>query len=168
MRITLFGWVVLGLLLCVGCTSPEDKRSTSMKAKPQPGISNSLARLSADPSYNLEVIGGVVNPFQNPPIRVPINGQFSLSGWAVDALAKEISGGVEVVVDGVPYPAQSNLARGDVATYFKVPAYINAGFSFSAEAGAFGKGKHKVSIRVLTHDRKSYYQGAPLIIKIVS
>jgi hypothetical protein len=168
MRITLFSWVVFGLLLCVGCTSPEDKRSTSMKAKPQPGISDSLARSSADPSYNLEVVGGVLDPFPKQPIRVRINGQLFLSGWAVDAAAKEISGGVEVVVDEVPYPAQSNLARGDVATFLKVPAYINAGFSFSAEAGAFGKGKHKVSIRVLTHDRKSYYQGAPLIIEIVS
>jgi len=93
---------------------------------------------------------GVLSSFPVP------SGDVTLSGWAVDALAKSEAGGVDVVVDGNPYQARYGLGRPDVATATNVPAYGKSGFSFVLAAGSLSKGKHDVIIRVISADTKSY------------
>ncbi len=166
-----YAWFFLGLgsLLCAGCTRSADEEAATVPVsatKPRRGISGGLSHAKEAPLYNLEKVGEVLEPFSNQPIIVPVSGTVALNGWAVDGHATEAAGGVEVVLDQVPYATQSNMDRGDVADHFKVPGYAKAGFVFSVPAAVLGKGDHELLVRVLSHDRSSYYQGQSLTIRI--
>jgi hypothetical protein len=134
--------------------------------KPETGISAGLPKKDDKPVYNLEYIGTVVDPAGKQPVSVEHGTELVVSGWAVDAPARQQAGGVDVVIDGAPYTAAYQLPRGDVADHFKVAAYTKAGFSLQTSAVAFGIGRHSLSIRVLTHDRKAYYEGLPVLLDI--
>jgi len=130
------------------------------------GITPSLMRSAAKPSYNLEKIGDVVNPFEKQPVTVSGSETLTVAGWAVDAEHKGIPAGVEVVVDGKAYRAEAGQDRADVAGHFKIPAYLKSGFTFSAPASVFGPGKHVVAIRIIASDKKSYLEGLGVAVDI--
>jgi hypothetical protein len=79
-----------------------------------------------------------------------------VSGWAIDEPNKALAGNVDVVIDGVPYGARYGVPRKDVADYFKEPACEKSGFQFSILAGQLTKGTHKVLVRAVASDGKSY------------
>jgi hypothetical protein len=93
-----------------------------------------------------------------PTVALPQEAQFvTVTGWAVDAWAKEAAGGVYIDVDGKIFPAYYGLERGDVAQVFKEPAYHYSGFEGSIRASKLGEGMHALSIVVLTSDKERYY-----------
>jgi hypothetical protein len=73
---------------------------------------------------------------------------------------------VEIVIDDAPFVAEYGKARPDVATSFDVPAYANSGFSIELLGQQFPPGAHKLFVRVLTHDRKSYWEVGPYTIDL--
>jgi hypothetical protein len=73
---------------------------------------------------------------------VDLTGELVLSGWAVDPEAKNVPGGVEIVIDKKPYRGDHSLSRQDVADFFKIPAYEKAGYRFSMPARLLGTGTH--------------------------
>ena len=167
-------WLLFALSLFFvlgGCLrSPErgdtqTARVTEIR-KPETGDSASLARKDNKPLYNLEYIGAVVDPAGKQPVRVELGNELLVAGWAVDAPSRAMAGGVEIVIDGTPYTAAYGLPRGDVAEHFKVPAYSNAGFSFRTAATNFGAGRHQIAVRILTNDKRSYYEGLPVAVDI--
>jgi hypothetical protein len=77
----------------------------------------------------------------------------------VRSQAKEPAGGVDGVVDGVPYPAEYGRPRPDVATTFGVPSYANSGYVLELLGQRFVPRAHTLFIRVLTHDSKGTLGG---------
>lgn len=81
-----------------------------------------------------------------------------IRGWAVDAAARKAAKGVYLDIDGKLYPAFYGISRKDIAERFKVPSYRYSGFERAIPVSDLGTGKHTLNLKILTRDRKTYYQ----------
>jgi hypothetical protein len=124
-----------------------------------PGISKTLTRNTGDPFYTFDTLGSLNYPVGQKNIQLAADSQITISGWALDVSKNSVAGGVEVVIDKVPYVARYGTPRTDVATHFKRPDYTNSGFLLTLPRGQFNKGPHSVSIRVISNDQKTYNEG---------
>jgi hypothetical protein len=159
-----FSFVLLTLVLLVCCTAPLATEPTG--PPPATGLSSNLQLKKVPPLYNLEQIGDVVNPFTKQPVKIAATGDLLVSGWAVDVEAKDLGKGVDVVIDGTPLAANYPSDRGDVATFYKNPAYAKAGFQLVMPASDLSKGAHSLLVRIITKDGTAYYQGLPVAIVV--
>ena len=123
-------------------------------------------RLPGGPRYNLELINGIQNPLSGVRIVIDKSETVKIVGWAVDEQAQQQAGGVEVRIDGKPYPAQFGMVRADVAAAFHMPSYEKSGYTFALPAAQLGTGRHMLSIRVISHDGKSYLEGNPVSFQV--
>ena len=121
----------------------------SQNLRPRPGYTN----------HYVDMIGPVFDPLKKQPVRVPGTGPIKVSGFAVDAPAKAPAGGVDIVIDGVPYRATYGSPRPDVAASFKRPAMGAAGYEYTIPAGALKPGPHQLQVRIIAADVKTYYTG---------
>src|SRR5205807_2354350 len=89
-------------------------------------------------------------------VTVPDNrGYVRIRGWAV--LGGAAAGGVVVMLDGKPYPAEYGQPRSDVGALFHANKPLECGFEWSVPAWNLGKSWHELSVKVLTPDRAAYY-----------
>jgi hypothetical protein len=107
-----------------------------------------------------------MNPLEDQLVVVPATGTLTGVGWAVDGANKTGAGGVDVVVDGTPYRAESGRERPDVGKHFHIAAYNDSGFIFYLPVSKLSPGAHKLAIRVISHDGKSYSEGTPVRLEI--
>lgn len=163
--------VSLIFVLMSSCSSsniPSPTAGPVVPVAPPPlsatGLSTNLPLNQAALVYNFEQVNDVINPFSTQPVKVQLSQQLKISGWAVDAPAKDLGKGVDVVIDGTPVSALYPSDRADVAKYFKIPAYGKAGFQLIMPALALAKGNHTVQVRLITKAGTAYYQGLPLDI----
>jgi hypothetical protein len=85
--------------------------------------------------------------------------QIKVAGWAVDSNAGLAAGGVFLNIDGkTDIPTYYGIDRQDVADHFKNNNYRYSGFSGSLDISSLAKGQHTLSIKVVTADKKGYYQ----------
>jgi hypothetical protein len=150
--------LAVGVLIFISC-GKKDVERTPPPPSWAPGISQDLARSAAAPSCVLDNIGPVANPAGQKSIEVSGATTFAITGWAIDEANKTTAGGVDEVIDGTPYGAHYGSPRTDVAAHFNHPDYRNSGFELMVAPGQLAKGPHSVSIRVISSDKKSYYQG---------
>jgi hypothetical protein len=165
MRVVCFS-VVLASILSVSCGPPPTTGPAEARVVEPNGPTAKLKRIEGQPLYNLEQIVDVVNPLTKPSVTVSALGQLTVSGWAVDRESKASAGGVDIVIDNKPYPAQYELDRNDVAEYFKVPAYSKSGFRLSVAAAAISKGKHGLAVRVISRDGSGYWEGVTVVLEV--
>jgi len=155
--------LALGVATLISCGGgAKDVERTLAPPSWAPGISQNLTRNLAAAtvaSCVLDNIGQVGNPAAQKSVQVPGDTAFGITGWAIDEVAKAPAGGVDEVIDGVPYSAHYGSERTDVAAHFNQPGYRNSGFELMVAPGQLNKGPHSVSIRVISSDKKSYYQG---------
>jgi hypothetical protein len=124
------------------------------------GATQNLTRNPGTTLFWVDEIGSVKNPYENKSVKVSSAGDFTAVGWAVDKETEMPAGGVDVVIDNTTYAATYGLDRPDVADGQKVPAYLHSGWSFSMPAAPL-KGPHRLTIRIVSSDRKSYYEIPP-------
>ncbi len=126
---------------------------------PAAGVTQKLSRNEHATSIFLDYINTITDPPSKPSIHIPRSKEIHISGWAIDQPNKVVAGGVDVVIDQVAYSAVYGGERGDVAAALKNPACRNSGYMLVVPAGMLAKGPHVVSVRAISHDKKSYYQG---------
>lgn len=160
---TSLGLILLCLLL--GCGKPPSS-SGGTQAPAGSVITQNLVKRSGGPLWNIESVGLVSNAWTKNSFELPAQAKSTIIGWAVDQEAKAAAGGVEVVIDGVPYAAQYGKSRPDVAVSFGVRAYSNSGYSFDLAANQFTPGTHTMFVRVLTNDQKGYWEMGPYTIDL--
>jgi hypothetical protein len=91
-------------------------------------------------------------------VTVPDNrGYVRVQGWAV--LKGAAAGGVVVMLDGRPYPAEYGTPRPDVGALFHAGGPLDCGFEWSVPAWNLGKTWHELAVTVLTPDRTGFYAG---------
>lgn len=121
---------------------------------------DALIRLSGMTTFSIDSLNDT--SFAQPPtapIPIPRNGSVILRGWAVDAPAGTVAGGVIVSVDEtMNFQAVYGVARQDVADALGNPAYQKSGFNVTFPASKLSPGRHTITIKILTSDRKSYYE----------
>jgi hypothetical protein len=157
--------LIAGVSTSCGSGSKEKEAEASHSAPapaPPPlpaGVSQSLTRNSAPPAYNFDNLGPINYPAVQKSNEISGDADNAVSGWALDLSQKGTAGGVDVVIDQVPYAAHYGAARTDVADHFKRPDCTNSGFHLNLARGQLPKGQHTVSIRVISADKKSYNEG---------
>lgn len=146
-------------VLSFGCGKDADD-GTQPKSSPVAASSpidpKSLVDVKSEGTLLFDEIAG-----QAPKPGVPITiktPSFVVRGRAIDQVTKSVAGGVIINVEGKDFVANYGAPRPDVAANLKSPDYVNSGFTASIDTSALGKGKHTLVFRVVTSDRKGYYQ----------
>lgn len=166
-HISALGVVLAGIALTsCGGSSPTTGTPAAAKEMHATGSTQNLTRSDLAPVCFLDQIGDVLNPAINQPAHVSVAKDLAFGGWAVDDAAKRVAGGVDVVIDGTPMSAEYGSPRKDVATALKKPEYAAAGFVLALPSGQLAKGQHTVVLRVISNDKKTYYQ-SPGVVFIV-
>lgn len=124
------------------------------------GVETDFAALPAGSEPGLGAILGVgstrFRPERTRPIDLPADEPATILGWALDPATGETGGGVLIVVDdrapifalaGEPTPRVANDAAA---------AGREAGFVATLPAALLPPGRHSLSVRVLSADRRSY------------
>ena len=108
--------------------------------------------------FSIDVLNDiVVCGEKEPPFLTFKEDMIFVRGWATDRLACDISGSVYIDIDGKAYPAYYGLDRPDVAEAYNRPSYKYSGFEALISALQAGKGKHCLSIKILSKDGKYFY-----------
>jgi hypothetical protein len=119
-----------------------------------------LAFLGYQESQAIDTINGLEMNKKDPIIIVgadPKN-SITITGWAVDDVAKDKAGGVFINIDDqLDIPALYGLDRPDVAEHFKNKRYRFSGFAASFSTSILEKGRHTLSLKIVTTDKKGYY-----------
>ncbi len=129
-----------------------------------------LVHLSSETFFFIDSINEVALQTPPPmPIRIKGDAPITLTGWAVDDTAGNVAGGVFASVDdAMAFPADYGIDRPDVAAALKNPVAQKSGFSVTIPPNALAIGRHTLTIKIVTTDRKSYYAPAQKIdIEIV-
>jgi len=99
----------------------------------------------------------IINSWQTATIYI--------SGWAVDENAGQAAGGVFINVDGqMDIPTLYNLDRQDIAGFLSNSGYRYSGFTASFATSLIGEGQHILTLKIVTADKKGYYQSSHEII----
>ncbi|HEY0079834.1 MAG TPA: hypothetical protein VGB73_14580 [Pyrinomonadaceae bacterium] len=156
---------VAGFNACADSEDADPANSTPPSTNSAPASTASvdptaLASVKGDPYFSLDELGG-----QPPKAGVPlvVNAQstptINLRGWAADYVAKREAGGVIINIDGkTDVMANYGSSRPDVSANLKNPVYTNTGFTASIDTTKLEKGRHTLSMRVVTADKRGYYE----------
>ena len=88
----------------------------------------------------------------------------TVKGWAVDKPNEEKAGGVYIDIDENLYPAYYGIIRRDLLGTLNFATSTSYGFTCTIDTEELGKGRHILTIKILTNDRKSYYSSKEEII----
>ena len=156
----------VSLISCGPVGPPRDSAATTSPVSLPQGKSTGLTRAEGQPLYGLEWVGEVETPLIKQPVQVSAGSQIRFSGWAVDEQQKAPAGAVDVTIDGKPYASEYGGERPDVANYVKWPSCKNSAFSLFVPGGAVPRGRHVVTIRVLSKNGKIYWEGVPITFDV--
>jgi hypothetical protein len=113
--------------------------------------------LAGSTLFGVDAINNHILP-QNVVIEVKHGDSVYIAGWAVDEAAQREAGGVFVEVDKqLVIPALYGSDRPDVAAHFRNERYRSSGFSVFFAVAALEKGRHTLSLKVMSEDRRGYY-----------
>jgi hypothetical protein len=82
----------------------------------------------------------------------------TILGWAVDPKSRKEAAEVFVDIDGLDIRATYHQKRRDVAEFEHNTDYIFSGFSASFPTSLISKGKHTLSLKIVTSGKDGYYQ----------
>ena len=134
------------------------ERLPRVGATPEPATLG-MPRCFGSTPQSLEWVGGTAMPFNQPHVDVTPDGDFFVTGWAVDGNSSSLAGDVDIVIGDMAYPAFYGIERPDVAVALQGSAYRLSGYTARLTGSEVGTGLQPLSIRVLANDRSCYYQG---------
>jgi hypothetical protein len=144
---------------------PVTSASGPSAAPAAPLVLANLARIDGDTYFFVDSVNET--SFQPPPpmpIKIKGGAPITLSGWAVDNATANVAGGVILAVDEtMTFPANYGIDRPDITAALKSPVFQRSGFSVTIPPNALAVGKHTLTIKIVTTDRKSYYAPAQKI-----
>jgi len=121
-----------------------------------------LNQCSTPTAHSLEWVADEIAPFVRRPVRVSLDGDVSVTGWAVDRPHEDVAAAIDVVVDETPVPALYGIDRPDVASALGSQRYRGSGFAARLRGHQIGAGTHTVSVRIVSADRQCFYTGTPI------
>jgi hypothetical protein len=119
-----------------------------------------LPLISGSTAYSLDTLDDrEIKADQTVVIDSQSEDSLIITGWAIDQLAGQAAGGVFVSIDGqTDIQAMYGLDSSKVANAHHNKQYRNSGFKASFAKSILTKGQHGLSLKIVTHDQKSYYQ----------
>lgn len=139
---------------------------TTQAAAVGTGAGDNLTRGQDPPRCSLDEVGGQNDVWRKKSLHfssgVP---DIRVSGWALDRDSLTRAAGVDLVLDGgAPMAAEYGIERGDVAQYFHCPECLHSGFVYRLPLGKLKKGVHRLTVRVISADRRVYWETQSLEI----
>ena len=152
--------LIFSLAIAFTACSEGDTNTNANTAPAEAAKSNAPQKVAGETSYSVDSINNQGLPKSGP---VMINGASTpnviVAGWAVDGQAKAPAGGVIVTIDDKSeLTATYGAERPDVATVLKEPNFKLSGFGVAIPTSSLDKGKHKIGLKILTNDKKGYYE----------
>jgi hypothetical protein len=92
------------------------------------------------------------------------NQYLNLSGWAIDKINNNISGGIIVLLDGKEYQNQFKFEREDIMNYYKNKCIRYAGWGITIPVDNMKEGPHELLFKILNKQRSKYYTSNKKII----
>lgn len=112
---------------------------------------------SDSPPFEVHGIPAESGKTGRSPVVSEGSSSVKVTGWAVDPEARNVAGGVYVVVDGRPFAAIYGTPSAEAAERLGVRAYENAGFEREIPVPEIGPGPHELSVVVVTNDEAGFY-----------
>ncbi|MDB5453898.1 MAG: hypothetical protein JWO33_2476 [Caulobacteraceae bacterium] len=160
-------WAALVALSLAACDDPKPRPTPPPggppSAQPKPpakGASVGMPQLPQAAGVAIDFINAAQDPLATPATITA--GPVEMAGFAYDPATMGAGRAVDVVIDGVAYPAQYGGPRPDVAAMLKAPGLAACGFVLRLPAGIVAAGDHTVAVRVITADGTGYRQSAPI------
>ena len=146
---------------------PDEEVAAEAPSGPVASLTAKLVRQPQVAGFFLDHIGAAADPRTNQPAQTPADQPVVFDGFGFDPVAKAPGKGVDVVVDGRAFGAAYGAPRADVARFFKTPGLVNVGFRTTLPAGSLAPGEHRVVVRVVAIDGKSYFESpnVPFAVK---
>jgi hypothetical protein len=163
---------IASIMVCGAAAQPQGvQQSHSGAALHAPfgldsGVTPLLRQSQKPTQYFLDQFGPSVQPF-GKTVKMRSGVAITVRGWAVDAQAARLAGGVEIVIDSQAYKLPYFLTRVDVAAALRTEAYTDSGFLGIVSPELLAKGSHTVSLRILSADRTTYYQSPPFRLVVL-
>jgi hypothetical protein len=120
-----------------------------------------LITVAGSTEFGIESINDLQLSQQNPGIiNLSLQKEtLTIWGWAVDQEAKNTAGGVFISIDGqIDIPAMYGGDRPDIAASLGEDRYRFSGFRASFATSVVGEGQHVISLKIVTADKKGYYE----------
>lgn len=163
LRIVLAGALLMCVLVVSACEGDMSDAPDKPADNAQPANSTTtLGRVAGETPFYIDTVNKQV-PSAKAPVTVNVDQtpQIMVNGWAVDQPAQSPAGGVVMVIDGkVEVPTTYGAERSDVAKFLNNPNYTKSGFVGWINVATITKGQHILSFKVLTADRRRYYEPA--------
>jgi len=128
-------------------------------SNPLEGVSLSDKRTK----YAIDEINGIVLNKARTPMVIN-NNRIRITGWAVDFPGKKPASAVLVEIDGKMIKAAYGANRSDVAEYLNDTIYRHSGWSITFPASYIHRGWHKLTFKIITNDRKLYFNTGECIV----
>lgn len=160
-RVALTAALLIGMLALSACEGdppgPGDKTAGSDQAATS---TTALARAPGETTIYIDTVNKQVPSAKGPvTVNVEQTPQIMVNGWALDKPGQSPAGGVVMVIDGnVEVPTTYGAERSDVAKFLNNPNYTKSGFVGWINVATITKGQHILSFKVLTADKRGYYE----------
>lgn len=163
------GSIILAAAMAVSVAAtvqaaPPQSHARLASSRTQEASVHALRKLNANPKwfpYFIDYINYGKKIFVNPhmrPFTLPRGHVLSAGGWAIDAATKSMAGGVMFTVDDkIDFGAVYGGNRPDVAHKLG-GRYMKSGFIITMRSSMLTPGSHYLRIKILSHDRKGYYE----------
>jgi len=126
-----------------------------------PAASTGLAKRAEMAGFSLDLINEAQDPL-NRPATIRTGVPVTVSGFGFDPVAQTAGKAIDIVIDGAAYGTTYGHERSDVAAYYKTEAVLKSGFRTTLPAGTVKAGPHKILVRVVAADGKSYFDSATI------
>lgn len=160
-RVAMAAALLFGMLALSACGGDMSGEKTPGSDQAATGTS-SLARVTGETTIYIDSVNKQA-PSPKAPVTVNVaqTPQIMVNGWAVDTPGQSPAGGVMMVIDGqVEVQTTYGAERSDVAKFLNNPNYTKSGFVGWINVAAITKGQHILSFKVLTADKRRYYEPA--------
>jgi len=128
-----------------------------------------LTPVEGNSSFRVDIVNG--RQAALPDSYFTVDGQNEkkviIQGWAIDKIADKAAGGVIVNIDGKQdLVAMYGLDRTDVSTFYKNDALRFTGYSASFATSVLDKGKHIITLKIISADHNGYYETEGFILDV--
>lgn len=138
--------------------APAAASDTGPTTPAGPILSGGLSMRPEAPGFYLDTIGAAVDPVNHQPAVTPGAKPIHIAGFGFDPVSRLPAKGVDILIDGKPYPTTYGSPRKDVPRYTKVDALLPVGFSATLPPGALDNGEHILAARVIAADGSGYFE----------
>lgn len=163
LRVALIAALLLGLTTLSACEgTPTDSPDNTPTTNQATTLTSALAPVAGETAIYIDTVNKQVPSAKGPVVvNVEQTPQIMVNGWAVDKPAQSPAGGVVLVIDGnVEVPTTYGADRPDVAKFLNNPNYTKSGYVGWINVAPITKGQHILSFKVLTADKRGYYEPA--------